>query len=511
MAPGALIAIFIIVRFVVSSGGFGAGSRTSKHRPWSPPKSAQGSYALWSVVRLMAIIVLLAADGEAFEPAPYGVYRSVRALLLLVLVFPGLLRGALGRAGWVTLTELCATVLPPRGGRREGRATSVFLGSLAALRKGRTSDTLADYYERKLSLVPLPGPIHLAASALVDALRGDQAEARAKLDDVLALDGRADRRGYDVPRARVPSFVRAFAEREVVFHHLAEGNWPALAELPIYARGALPLFAAAAAERVLDRAGAPSDARLVWLWLRASARIATYPLLRRVLATPSRTTEADLAPGFADATDAELVARAMRLARIASERVRVAEANAISNELSRRLHEGDLDVRIEARLAELRGTADPGAAVDELWQIAERSIHDSLVGVPLSYAVATSDALMNAAADRADLAYARLDDQVREYVDCRNDTVGRTYARAVRAYRLLRVEHARIVAADPYARDALFVGPLGRVWNRTAEVGDSEGNWVLAFVVFQFLLREAQELGRADAIRVLSTNRRIFA
>jgi hypothetical protein len=159
----------------------------------------------------------------------------------------------------------------------ERRGAAAFFGALAALRARRVDPKTLDWLERRLLLETSPREATVAGAGLLAAARGKLDAARALLRSVDALPGHF---GATAPQRVARSWLVADAARR--------GSWHEVGRLGLRCRPyrRWPHAMGLIAERLEGTPAARSDASLVLAWLVAPHRLATWPILRRALATP---------------------------------------------------------------------------------------------------------------------------------------------------------------------------------------------------------------------------------
>jgi hypothetical protein len=151
----------------------------------------------------------------------------------------------------------------------------------------------------------LLGARGLAAGGLLAACRGDEAQARALLDGVVALEEGA-----------APAIAQRLAASWLAAEAAERGDWARVEALCERSsrRSAATRFLGHAAVRLRDRDWPTSDGKLYWWWLCSGRWVALWPLLRRALAVPlDRMEEAQKPESIEPPPSGDRVADALRL------------------------------------------------------------------------------------------------------------------------------------------------------------------------------------------------------
>lgn len=220
------------------------------------------SVALWCALVLGPVLVTV---------APWPVARGI----LIPLGLPRAAYRVASLSDWTWRLDrpggaaLAAAWALCRAGRRDDEALAWIEHKLEA---GSGVGLVAEGITRH----PLRGA-GVCAAALLAALRGDLAGARALFESVATLDDRA-----------CPPEARRIATGWLAAEAAARGDWRAVRGFGVAGVGAgrdARLLAGVAA-RLLDDPAAPSAPELWLRWALAPRRRATLPLVRRALAAP---------------------------------------------------------------------------------------------------------------------------------------------------------------------------------------------------------------------------------
>jgi hypothetical protein len=253
-------------------------------------------------VRMLACMFLAPLLGKL--AAQSLVLGSISWAALVIGSFPSLvLSRVLIPLGLVRAAYWFASVSPPLAHAGESAGGAVLAGVLALGTRRAAEPSMLSWLDVKLRRLRSPRGLAISAAGLLEAARKNDDGARAILRAVTGISPRSS------------NFARGVARSWLVADAAQRGDWADIAELGMegVARRWLrwPYLMGLIAQRLVADPASPSDAALVWAWLIAPHRRATFPLLRRALSTSPR---APHDPAVVDlpAEGGELLAAALR-------------------------------------------------------------------------------------------------------------------------------------------------------------------------------------------------------
>lgn len=278
-----LLGLICLVRFLIAASSHGP--RSAQEPTWRRPRVGGWVALVW-------IFLVPAAGGLAAALVSGALWCAfvLAPVLLAIAPWPA--------ARWVFIPLGLPRVayhvasLSDWTWRLDRPGGAALAAAWALSRAGRRDDEALEWLERKLEagsgvgLVadgPGTNPLRgagVCAAAMLTALRGDVAGARALFESVAALDDRA-----------CPPEARRIATGWLAAEAAGRGDWRAVADLgavgPSAGRDARLLAGVAA--RLLGDPVAPSAPELWLRWAVAPCRRATLPLVHRALAVSSGT------------------------------------------------------------------------------------------------------------------------------------------------------------------------------------------------------------------------------